>query len=107
MHYFSSQFQLNQNNMKTTWKLIGMLINRDTKRRSSISKLIFDNKCHTDKNDICNKLNEHFLNVGQSLANLLPMIEEDLVKYINHSSPNSFMFRGICTYEVIDLIIKY
>ena len=104
MHYFSSQFQLNQNNMKTTWKLIGMLINRDTKRRSSISKLIFDKKCYTDKTDICNKLNEHFVNVGQSLANQLTMIEEDPVKYIDHSSPNSFMFRGICTYEVTDLI---
>ena len=47
-----------------TWKLIGMLVNRDKKNNGTISRLLYNNKLYTDKAIICDKLNEHFINVG-------------------------------------------
>ena len=44
--YFDSQFALNKNNMKVTWKLIGMIIDRKGKSNTSISKLICDDKIY-------------------------------------------------------------
>ena len=56
-NYFEQQFAINKNNIKTTWELIGMIINRDKKKNIDIPKLIYNNKCYVDKLDICNKFN--------------------------------------------------
>ena len=66
-NYFDSQFALNKNNLKITWKLIRMIIDRDTNKNTTISKLIYNNKCFKDTKTICDKLNEHFIKVGQTL----------------------------------------
>lgn len=81
-----------------------MIIDRERKSNTSISKLICDNKCYTDKQNICDKLNEHFINVGPDLAVRLLTLQSDPALCIKHTFTNSFMFRGICKQEVIDLI---
>jgi hypothetical protein len=48
-NYFEQQFAINKNNIKTTWELIGMIINRDKKKNIDIPKLIYNNKCYVDK----------------------------------------------------------
>ena len=70
-NYFESQFAINKGNIKATWKLIGMIINRGKKKKAFISKLLYNNKCFIDQNSICDKLNEHFINVGPKLADQL------------------------------------
>ena len=47
---------------------------------------------------------KHFINVGPNLAHQLPPPLTDPTKFIKRSFTNSFMFRGICTQEVHDLI---
>ena len=103
-NYFDSQFALNKNNLKITWKLIGMIIDRDKNKNTTISKLIYNNKCYTDTKNICDKLNDHFIKVGQNLADKLPITETESSTFIKQTFTNSFMFRGICTFEVSDLI---
>ena len=102
--YFASQFSLNKNNMKMTWKLIGMIVNRYKKKSTFISKILCDGKYFTERKEICDKLNEHFINVGQNLASQLPTTNVTPARFINKPLSNSFMFRSICTYEVTDLI---
>ena len=82
-----------------------MLINRKKNPSSSINNLFYNNRIYTDKRDICEHLNSHFINVGPSLAaqigdygNLNP------TQYITRSYSNSFMFRAINVQEVKDLI---
>ncbi|EDO27565.1 predicted protein [Nematostella vectensis] len=103
-NYFDSQFSLNKNNLKITWKLVGMLIDRDKKENTCISKLIYNNKCFTDTKNIFDKLNEHFINVGLTLADKLPTTDIEPTSFIKRTFTSSFMFRGICTFEVSDLI---
>ena len=89
-----------------TWKLIETLINKKNNNRSSISKLINNNNCYTDKISICNQLNSHFINIGPNLAEKIQTQDNtDPIKYITHSLPNSFMFRAIHEHEVKDLIM--
>lgn len=47
-NYFRAQFDLHKNNLKTTWKLIGVLVNKKSNSQVTIKKLICDNKCYTD-----------------------------------------------------------
>ena len=102
-----AQFNLNIYNIKATWGLIGMLINRKKNLSASINQLFYNNRIYTDKRDICEHLNSHFINVtvGPRLAaqisdhrNLNP------TQYITRSFGNSFMFRAINVQEVKDRI---
>ena len=82
-----------------------MLINRKKNSSTSINQLFYNNRIYTDKRDICEHLNSHFINVGPRLAaqigdysNLNP------IQYITRPFSNSFMFRAINAQEVKDLI---
>ena len=55
--YFSTQFCLNKENIKMTWKLIGMIINRKKKSYIIIPKLLDNNWGYIDKQSICEQLN--------------------------------------------------
>ena len=56
-NYFKQQFEMNKSNLKATWKLIGMLINRKKNRTQTLSKIVYHNKSYTGKQNICNVLN--------------------------------------------------
>ena len=106
-NYFSNQFNINKDNIKMTWKLIGMIINRKQKANTVINKLLYNNKCYTDKLSICDQLNAYFINVGPSLSSKLPNRDNvDPTKYIHRAFSNSFMFRSIPAYEVYDQIVN-
>ena len=64
---------------------------------TSIKKLLRDNRIYINKQNICDQLNSHFINVGNGLADKLPKNDIDPSVYLN-----GFMFRGICPNEVYD-----
>lgn len=104
--YFSTQFYLNKENIKITWKLIGMIINRKKKSNIIIPKLLYSNRCYTHKRSICEQLNTYFINVGPTLSAQLPIHRNsDPSKYISGTFSNSFFFSPIHEYEVRDLIV--
>ena len=81
--YFQEQFKLNSENLKTTWKLIGMIVNNKRNcGQPRISKLIHKNRCYTEKADIAHQLNTHFTKVGHELAEKLPTNNENANQYI-------------------------
>jgi len=82
-----------------------MLFNKN-KSQVTIKKLIYDNKCYTDKASITHQLNNSYLNIGRKLADKLPWTDMDPTHYITRLFQKSFMFRGICTQEVHDDITK-
>ena len=69
-NYFREQFGLHKNNLKTAWKLTGMLVNKKSNSQVTIKKLIYDNKCYTHKVSIARQLNNYSINVGHG-SNLL------------------------------------
>ena len=107
-NYFSKQFELNKENIKYTWKLINKVLR--TKKENThhtIEKLLRDNRIYVDKQSICDQLNNHFINVGNGLAEKLPRHDIDPSVYLDRTMlANSFMFRGICPTEVYDEIMS-
>ena len=95
---------MNKSNLKATWKLIGMLINRKKNRTQTLSKIVYHNKSYTGKQNICNVLNEYFTNVGPNLADKIPNHQTNPTSYITRPIPNSFVFRSILVHEVSDQI---
>ena len=107
-NYFSKQFELNKENIKYTWKLIGKVIStKKGNNQYTIKKLLRDNRIYVDKRSICDQLNNHFISVGNGLADKLPKHDVDPLVYLDRSmTSNSFIFRGICPTEVYDEIMS-
>ena len=80
--YYSKRFEESKNNLKATWKLIGTLIKRKTKGQLDIPRIVRNNKEYTNKTDIANQMNEHFINVGPNLANKIQNTNQDPTSYI-------------------------
>ena len=104
--YFTRQFNINKTNLKLIWGLIGLLINRKKTSSIPISKLIINGRHYTDKQSICDQLNNYYINVGHNLAAQLPEHDNlNPTRYIENNNYNSFMFGNINTYEVQDAIM--
>ena len=105
---FSEQFEMNKESIKNTWKLISQVTStKKVNTQHTIKKLLRDNRIYVDKQSICDQLNNHFINVGNDLADKLPKHDIDPSVYLDRTmTANSFMFRGICPTEVYDEIMS-
>ena len=56
-NYFSQHFDLCKNNLKASWKLIGMLVKRNSKGQTHISKIKRNNSAYTNKAEIADQFN--------------------------------------------------
>ena len=86
-----SSSDLHRNNLKATWKLIGTLIKRKTKRQASLSRIIMNSKTFTNKLDIAEQFDKYFISIGPSLASTIDHYDEEPTKYINKSTVSSFI----------------
>ena len=69
-----------------------MIISRNKRKVTSISKLLYNNQCYTDQKTVCDKLSEHFINMGPKLASQLPPTPEpDTTTFIKRTFSNSFI----------------
>lgn len=78
--YYRKHFDLCTNNLKATWKPIGTLIKRKTKGQTSPTRIVRNNITYTNKLDIADQFNKHFINVGPSLASTIDHSNEEPIK---------------------------
>ena len=96
--HFSNDIQNNKGNLKKTWKSINQCLNRNPKSNKIV--LIKDTKEQDIKSeDMANAFNEHFINIGSNLAQLIPQTNYPPEYYIN-SVDKIFTFREITEEEV-------
>ena len=57
-NYFSQHFDLGKNNLKASWKLIGMLVKRNSKGQTPISKIKRNNRAYSKKAEIADQFNK-------------------------------------------------
>ena len=102
--YFQSQFKRCKSNLRSTWKLIGNLIQRKTKGQSYPTRVVYGNKTFTDPIDIAEQLNTYFLNVGPSLASKLDADTSiSPTQYINCFPSSSFALSQVTETQVFTL----
>ena len=97
--YYKQPFELNKNNLKTTWKLIGTIINRKSKGHIVPAKLHYNVKTYTGKHDIVKQFNKYFINIGPNLASTIDStIKPHTFLSANHSS--SFFLSPVISVQV-------
>lgn len=93
---------------KTQWKNLKKLINYNKPKHSTINDLTVDNKKIVDQKEICNQLNNYFVNIGKETANTIPKLNNASFKnYLNQPCPKNFKFFKITKLEVINTIKSF
>ena len=78
-------------------------IKTKTKRQTTPLRIVRNNKIYTNKEDIADQFNKHFINVGPNLANKIDKSNENPTQYISSSSINSFVMENVTEAQVSNL----
>ena len=104
-HYYNNKIEQHKDDMKNTWKILNHAIGR-THKTVGIDKVSMEGIAITDKKQIVERCNEHFVSIGQKLAS-------DIENTDAHSSTArmkpveaKFSFKPISVPQVIMIIKK-
>ena len=100
--YFSKNFDPNKSDSHKTCRLINELQPWQSKS-TKVSQVKTGNQVFTSPGDIAEAFNNHFTNIGQSLAQEIPSSEIDPLAYVNPVD-GVFSFQRINVQKVINLL---
>ena len=100
--YFRNIFNRHKSDIRKTWCLLNETLNRNVKKQPTHEFLV-DNIMTTDPVIIANKFNEYFINIGNSLADKIPMAEP-FHSYLNHPTNCVFTFQPITEVKISEII---
>ena len=89
--------------MKKSWGIIKQIINRNQKPHIQNRFKIGDNLITSDKNIICNRFNDFFVNIGPTLAKSIPKNESPL-SYMGNRLIESIYLEPVTENEINTLI---
>ena len=88
--FYTSRFERAQNNVKQTWREIRDIINK-CKNTSSINEINVNGTTLNNPNEIADKFNRYFVNIGPTLANKIETIEDNPLKYVHRVNESMFL----------------
>ena len=92
-NYFSENLDANKSDPRKTWRLINELQSQQSKS-TKVSQVKTGNQVFTSPGDIAGAFNNHFTNIGQSVAQEIPASEIDPLAYDNPVD-GVFSFNGL------------
>ena len=104
--YYTERFKCAVNDIKTTWKILKNLIT-GYRPLEFPDKFKYGDTVVSGKNDIANKFNEFFVNIGPSLAENMKSSPMNFQKYLgNNNYKDSFSLFLTTPLEIYDIINK-
>ena len=102
--YYQNIF-LGPGNPSNTWKNINQLL-RKNKPKSTVPSLVkLGDKTITDPTEICNKLNEHFVTIGEKLGSKsIFQNDQNYRKYLGKRHVSSVILQPTHAYEIMEII---
>ena len=87
--------------MKGTWKISRKAMNKETKQ-SDIETIFVDNKEINDKQEISERFNDHFVIIGEKLAEDIPQSSKSSLDYLSkiNKNENKFKFKMLKPTEI-------
>ena len=101
--HYDVLFRLNKDNLKKTWAIIKVVINK-TKIKTTGNKFLINNKVITNTEEIACSFNSFYVNIGPNLASKILKTSKDLVSYIAKQNPESIFLNNVTENEVIKII---
>ena len=98
-NYYSSQFEINKNNIRKTWSLIKNIISPNSSKKGSISKIIHNNAEYYNHKDIAEIFNNYFCEIPLELNNNLPSNNIDPLKFMKTNRQASLFLNPVSNKE--------
>ena len=103
-NYYTNKIEENKDNLKKTWQILREAMGQGRKM-SPVDKVIVDGITVTDKEQIPDIFNDHFVSVGSKIADNIPAI--DLSPTVNiPKTQNRFKLKQITTAQIIKMVKK-
>ena len=103
-HYYHDLIVRYSNAMKKSWGIINNIINKNQKPETQSRFKIGDNLITSDKNIICNKFNDFFVNIGSTLAKSIPKVNKSPLSYMGNRLTDSIYLEPVTEKEINTLI---
>ena len=106
--HFSKSIETNKDDLRKTWKILKQAMGRDVKATSIDHVKLGDDDIISDKLKISEAFNEHFVFLGERLAEEIPESAFTSGNYLSKTKKNSakFVFRKIQPNQIIKLLSK-
>ena len=102
--YYSTQFQLNKNNIKNTWKIINSTLNKSSKSQKITKIKSNTNAVIEDPQTIADTFNTYFSQIGQKLAEKIPTTNKNFHNFLTDQNPHSMFFVPTTREEITDIV---
>ena len=102
-NYYSRKIEENKGNLRNTWKILKQAMGQGNKT-NTLAKIFYNNQEISEENEKAKVCNEHFIAVGQKLAEDIPSTDESPTANI---TPTKTKFKfGYITVAQIENVIK-
>ena len=103
--YYHTRFIKCSNDIKKTWKVIKDVTNPSKSDKEVPTHFVVDGEEISDNSSISNKFNNHFVNIGPSLANKIPQNQNvSYHRYLTSNISSVFELKHINEQQVLKII---
>ena len=100
--YYNQLFEANKDSVYNLWKTLNLIINpQKCKGHSQITKLMYDGKLITDKQNISDAMNMHFCDIGRKLQSQLENCTLNFKDFMAAKNENSFFLTPISKEDIL------
>ena len=104
-NYFNGKFDAVKDKIKSTWKLINNLLNKNKHRDKTIDSLEIETEKITNKQDIANYFNDFFVNIGTKLQHSNSNSKDNAFQdYLKTPNKLTLFFKPITASEIITIV---
>ena len=102
--YFQAKFEQAGNNSREVWKVIREATNMKTNKSSTVESIKVNKILITEQQEIANKFNEFFANIGQHVAASVHPTSKNFKDYLPPASQNSLFLNPVGLFTIIETI---
>ena len=103
--HYKSKFDKVKNNIKSTWKVIDSLINKNKNKNCNIETLDIEGRIIENKEEIVNVFNDFFVNIGLNLQDSNEEVDTNFFKqYLKCQNNNSIFLNPVTKNEIIKIV---
>ena len=102
--YYSNELELARNNLRETWRIIKNIMNSSENPVALPDTFKYKDKIIDDAQDISNKFNKYFVEIGPTLDAKIEAPSTDFKHFLNSNTCDSFFIRPASSEEIVDTI---
>ena len=106
LSHFKHMLDSNKNNIKQTWKILNQAINKQNAKPCIPDTFVIDDNLVSDKQQISDKFNSFFANIGNKTQNSVPKSKYPPTEYLKKHYPNNHFLRPTDPYEISRITAK-